>query len=138
MEEKNDQAKRTLESAHNRQTFWQIYFPLLVALATVAVVFFLLFGKPAGGGIDIRVWADIAAILIILPLLLIVLMILVIALAGSAITYKISSTLKPGLAKIRQFVLRLSGGINTISQAIVDSLAELETMADSISRKLFG
>ena len=96
MEEKNNSNSQTYTSEHDRQTFWQIYFPLLLAIVGITFIFFLLFGKPSGSGVDLRVWADISAILIILPLFFILLVIIALTLLGSALTYKISGALNSG------------------------------------------
>ncbi len=137
MEEKNKDIPQTQTSEHGRQTFWQIYFPLLVAVGAASAIFILLFGKSAGGGTDLRVWADIAAILIILPLLLVVLVWLVLTLVGSVLTAKASGGLKTGLAKVRQISLRLMHRVASTSNNIRRTWEEVDAFTADLSEKYF-
>jgi len=137
MEEKEISNPQSSKSNHNRQTFWQIYFPLLAALIGAAAILLLIFGKTAGGGIDVRVWADIAIILLILPLFLMLLVLLALSLAGSALTYKGSETLRSKLPKIRQISMRLTHRVTTASNGIRKTWDEVEAFTTELSRKYF-
>ncbi|MDK2981319.1 MAG: hypothetical protein PWQ55_1666 [Chloroflexota bacterium] len=137
MEEKNKDVPQSQSSDHGRQTFWQIYFPLLVAAGGAAAIFILLFGKSAGGGADLRVWADIAAILIILPLLMVVLVWIALTLVSSALTVKASSGLKSGLAKVRHFSLRLMHSVASTSTGIRRTWEEVDAYRAGLSEKYF-
>lgn len=135
MEEKTNTNSQAASNAHARQTFWQIYFPLLLTIIGIAVIFFLIFGKPAGGGVDLRVWADIGAILVILPLFLVLLVLIVLTLVGTALTYKTSGALNTGLAKIRQTTLRIAHGVISASNGIRNSWDEVDALCASIKQK---
>jgi hypothetical protein len=136
MEEKNNPNPQPDSNEHTRQTFWQIYFPLLAALAGIVAIFILLFGKPAGS-VDLRVWADIGAILIILPLFLVLLVLIALTLVGSALTYKVSGALNTGLSKIRHFTQRLMHGIISASDGIHKTWDEADALRASIKQKYF-
>jgi hypothetical protein len=137
MEENNNYQSQLQSSEHNRQTFWQIYFPLLLTGIGVAVILFLLFGKSAGGGVDLRMWADIAVILIILPLFLILFTVIALTFVGSAITYKISTAAKTNLVKIRQTGMRLAHGVVSISKGIRRTWEEVDALCASFLDILF-
>ena len=136
MEEKNNPNPHPDSNEHARQTFWQIYFPLLVAVVGIGAIFFLLFGKPAGS-VDLRVWADISAILIILPLFLVLLVLIALTLVSSALTYKISGALNTGLTKIRQITLRLTHGAVSASNGIRKTWDEVDALCASVKQKYF-
>jgi hypothetical protein len=135
MEEKSNPNSQPASNAHARQTFWQIYFPLLLAILGIAVIFFLIFGRLVAGGTDLRVWADIGAILIILPLFLVLLVLIALTLVGSALTYKVSGAMNTGLAKIRQFTLRVAHGVVSASNGIHKTWDEVDALCASIKQK---
>jgi ABC-type spermidine/putrescine transport system permease subunit I len=137
MDEKNNRFAQTQSGEHSRQTFWQIYFPLLLTGVGAGVIFFLLFGKPGGGGVDLRVWADISAILIILPLFIILFVLIALTLMGSAATHKISTAAKTNLVKIKQITVRISHGIVSVSNGIHKTCDELDALSASLTQKLF-
>ena len=43
MEETTNPNAQPVSNAHARQTFWQIYFPLLLTILGIALIFFLIF-----------------------------------------------------------------------------------------------
>ncbi len=135
MEEQTKPNSQPASNAHARQTFWQIYFPLLITIIGIAMIFFLIFGKPAGGGIDLRVWADIGAILIILPLFLVLLVLIALTLVGSALTYKVSGALNTGLAKIRKIILCIAHGVISTSNGIRNTWDEVDALCASINQR---
>ena len=137
MEEKNNSNSQTHTSEHDRQTFWQIYFPLLLAVVGIALIFFLLFGKPSGGAVDLRVWADISAILIILPLFFILLVIIALTLVSSALTYKVSGALKGGLVKIRRISVRIAHSVTSASNGIRKTWDEVDALSASVIQRYF-
>ncbi|BBB48267.1 hypothetical protein [Pelolinea submarina] len=137
MEEKNNYQSQIESSEHSRQTFWQIYFPLLLTGIGAAAILFLLFGKSAGGAVDLRMWADIAAILIILPLFVFLFALIALTFVGSAITYKISTAAKTGLVKIKQTSVRLTHGVESISKGIHRTWEEVDVLYASLLNRYF-
>ncbi len=70
---------RYTEAAHKRETFWQIYFPIAVALVA-AVAFSVLVATTAwkgGGGASARAWADVSLVLLLLQVMIVILPVLV-------------------------------------------------------------
>lgn len=137
MEETTNPNAQPVSNAHARQTFWQIYFPLLLTILGIALIFFLIFGNSAAGGVDLRVWADIGAILIILPLFLVLLVLIALTLVGSALTYKVSGAMNTGLAKVRQISLRVAHKVTSASNSIHKTWIEVDTLCASIKQKYF-
>jgi ABC-type Fe3+ transport system permease subunit len=83
MDEKKQPVEFDSVGEHSRQTFWQIYLPLaLVGIAALACIFFLLKSSQVGTA-DLRVWADISVIFMILPAFFLILLWLILNLVGS-------------------------------------------------------
>lgn len=137
MNEKKDQLPQTPNDEHNRQTFWQIYFPILLAIVAAVASLFVLLGKPATGIGSLRVWADISGILIILPTLLIFLLMTALTLLGSFATHKTSQSLKIGFGKAQHLATRISHTVISVSKSIQRALVEVEVISSAFSQRLF-
>lgn len=124
----------TNSSIHNRQVFWQIVFPFLVALLAVAVAAYWLFSNNVRGNLDIRLWADISAILLILPLLLWILLFLIFTLAVFMILTKLFEPLKSGFFKVK----RILSGISKVSISICNVLQKLFIEIETITSFFHG
>jgi FtsH-binding integral membrane protein len=71
-------------SAHRKETFWQIVFPLLVAILVIAAIVAAIVINGVGTA---SVWADIALIVLIIPAMVIMifpLIIIVLLIVGSS------------------------------------------------------
>ena len=74
---------RYTEAAHKRETFWQIYFPVGVALmAFVALaVLAATTAWKGGGGTSARAWVDVSLVLLLLQVMIVILPVMVSAIA---------------------------------------------------------
>ena len=70
---------RYTEAVHTRETFWQIYFPIGVALVLVVAASVLAASSAwkGGGGASARAWADVSLVLLIVQVMIVILPVLV-------------------------------------------------------------
>lgn len=53
---------------HNQQIFWQIFFPMTLITGIFAFFVYSFFGKTPLSEFNLRIWADISLLFILLPL----------------------------------------------------------------------
>jgi hypothetical protein len=125
--------------AHRKQVLWQITFPL-VAAAIVVLVFAALaaIGSPQGASL----WADIALIWLIIPVMIASLILLVL-LAGLAYAVIWLVRTIPGYAmQAQNFMIMLASQVERLGNMIVEPilrvnaiLASLQALGRSLRRK---
>ncbi len=108
MDENKQDVSFDPKQAHLNQSRWQIYLPLALTGAAAGAGLFLMLRSSQNGTQDLRIWADIAAILIILSLFFIILALIAFTLFGSFGLLKISGAARAHLPKINRLVSRLS------------------------------
>jgi len=133
----NQQMQNKTNEDHKRQSFWQIYFPLMLAVALVVIAAIVLLGKQSQGSENLRIWADISIILMILPLFLLTLILIILTILGSAGTYKASGSLKNGFQKLGQLISNLSHIVLSVFNAIRKLLIDIEVFSSVISGRTF-
>lgn len=62
---------------HKQQTFWQIFFPMIIFTGVFAFFAYSFFGKTLFGELNLRIWSDISLVFIMLPLFLTFLLIFI-------------------------------------------------------------
>jgi hypothetical protein len=130
-----DQKKPEIStSTHHIQTFWQIFFPLLVALGGIFTAVFFLFWNGPQGSVDLRIWSDISVMLIILPLFLVLFIILVILLISTAVVSRVSDPLKNLFLKLNQISSLLLKVCHSISKVILDLMVKIESLTSIFSQ----
>jgi len=135
MEEKRQFQHREPTQKHHSQTFWQIYLPLIITGAAAALGIYQLLNGSRAGALDLRVWADIAAILVVLPLFFILLFLLIFSLLGSFGLLKISSAAHDKLPKANQLAARLAGWMGSLLANLGKTVVEAEVYSSLLSRK---
>lgn len=121
-------------STHNRQVFWQIIFPFILALLAVSLAAYWLFGNNVRGNLDIRLWADLSAILLILPVLFWILLFLIITLLIFVIFARLFEPLKNGFLKAKQITAVISKAGISICGALQKLFVEIDTITSLFHR----
>ncbi len=105
--------------AHRRESWWQIYLPLILsALAILALASWVVVAGAQGS--DLAPAADTALIFLLTPMLLFLLIPLILLGAGIYLTIRLFNLLPPQMLRLQRFFTRLQ--INT--QRAADRLAE--------------
>ena len=120
---------------HNRQTFWQIYFPMLAALGLAVWAAILIFKPESGTGIDARFWADVSAMLLSLPIAMMVLLMILIIAVFSVLFTKAIPPLKNGFARIKRITANLHKIGHTGCGVIQKVFIETESVLSIFARK---
>jgi hypothetical protein len=94
------------------QIFSQVFLPLLLAVAVVALSAYYLFSNLVSGTIDFRMWSDISVMVIFLPLILFGLPVLMIIFAHIVL-----------VAKIQRKVLEIGKKMRPVFIQIVKAVA---------------
>ncbi len=125
----------TPDQRHRKQVLWQIYFPVAAASATIGFVLFFLVKGGQTAATDLRVWADIAAIWIVLLLSLLILIIFLFGLLGIFGIRKIAQVAYENLEKANKLVVRLTGWILTGFRHVQKAAIETEVYSSILSSK---
>jgi len=92
--------------AHRRESWWQIYLPLI--LGALAVLALAVWAAVAGAqGSDIAPAADTALIFLLAPMLLFLLVPLTLLGAGIYLTIRLFNLLPPQMLRLQRFFTRL-------------------------------
>ena len=125
-------------AAHRREVFWQITFPLIIALIMIlGLVTGVIFAGFKGVG-EVSRWADGSLIWLLLPALVVVLVMLFIL---SGVVYLITRLLAvlPGYARLAQnFFYLVQVRVKSISDKLVEPVLKLRSFkagADALRRK---
>ena len=106
MESKNNIQKDPIK-AHQQQTFWFIYLPLiLIVLIVVAIGLFFILNSTSGG--SLTTWSSIAVILLITPFVFIGTITLVILILSVIGMVKANKAVPPRLRSFRTILLHLN------------------------------
>ena len=131
----SEKENHTNQGNHGKQTLWQIYFPFLLALTVIGWAAYKLFQGTHSGITEMRIWADISTILIILPWFLIILLLFLIVILFSVLFGKSSCSLRKGFSKLNQITKRLEKVSRSICKAIEKFFIDAETYTSIINRK---
>lgn len=123
---------------HQRQVFWQVYFPLIV------IILFAL----SGGALAIiaspessRLWADIALIFILLLVMFGMTLSMLITALSIILLRRVSSSIPFEFYRLQQFMMRLKRRIRVISDTAVEPFLRYQSTREglrAISRSLRG
>jgi len=123
---------------HRREVFWQITFPLIIALLLIlGLVGVVIFAGFQGLG-EVSRWADVSLIWLLLPALVVVLVMLLML---SGVVYLITRLLAilPGYARLAQdFFYLVQVRVKSISDKLVEPVLKLRSFkagADALRRK---
>lgn len=123
---------------HRREVFWQITFPLIIALLLImGLVGVVIFAGFQGLG-EVSRWADVSLIWLLLPALVVVLVMLLML---SGVVYLITRLLAilPGYARLAQdFFYLVQVRVKSISDKLVEPILKLRSFkagADALRRK---
>jgi hypothetical protein len=98
---------------HRKQTLWQIYLPMAATFAVIGLFLYFLIRGGQSGASGLRVWADIAAIWIVLLLSFLVLLTFLFGLFGIFGIRKIAQVAHENFEKANILIARLTGWILT-------------------------
>ncbi len=134
MDELEKQKAQSSQESHKKQAFWQIYFPLLAVLAGIGWAAYKLFSATRTGLADMRVWADISTMLIILPMFMIVLLITLIVILIAALLSKSGDFLSKGFYKLNQ----ISTGIGKVCLSSCKAIQKILIDTESYTSMFTG
>lgn len=134
MEHNNQVAKREAERKHKEQFIWQILLPILVAVL-LALAIGILSILTAGQEPEMNEkWAQIATILLIVPILLLGLILFVLIILSSQQISKFTKFLSPYLVIFSTLVDRTGGIVMDISGKTVQPLIQAKSYQAGIKR----
>lgn len=136
MDSKNIQPKSASHDRHNSQVFWQIIFPLLAALGIIGTAAFFLFRGSSQGELSLRVWADIASILLVLPFYLWTLIILILVFLLFLIITRVFKPARNGFNKIGNILAGIRKVTLSACGAIQKAFIEIEAFSSIFSQKM--
>lgn len=135
MDEKNRTSSNSPTQDHRSQTFWQIYLPLIISGLIAAAAFFFLLRGDRAGSMELRVWADIAAVLIILFLFLLIFFLLAFCLLGSFGLHRVNSFAHENLSRLNRTLSRISGWTVSTLGHLQKGMVEVEAYASLLTHK---
>lgn len=129
---------RHTQAKHERETFWQIYFPIgLATLAVIAVGVLVGLAGARGGGSN-RLWADISLIFLIVQFMALALPLLIM-LAALAIGIQELMTRMPPYFKIAQdFMARVARQSTRIMRYASEPVLKLSAAVNSFDSFVSG
>ena len=134
MEDNNLVTKREAERKHQQQFTWQILIPILVAVL-LALAIGVLSILAAGQEPEMNEkWAQIATVLLILPILLLGLILFVLIILSSQQISRLSKFLSPYLVKFSALVDRTGGIAMNISGKTIKPLIQGKSYQAGIKR----
>lgn len=134
MEDDNQVTTREAERKHNEQFIWQILLPILVAVL-LALAIGILSILTAGQEPEMNEkWAQIATILLILPILLLGLILFVMIILSSQQISKFTKFLSQYLVTFSTLVDRAGGIVMNISGKTVQPLVQAKSYQAGIKR----
>jgi ABC-type transport system involved in cytochrome c biogenesis permease subunit len=125
----------TPEQRHRKQTLLQIYLPVAAAFAIIGLFLFFLVKSGQSASTGLRIWADIAAIWIVMLLSLLVLITFLFGLLGIFGIRKIAQVAHENLEKANKLTARLTGWILTGFKHVQKAAIETEVYSSILSRK---
>ncbi len=108
------------QSQHRRQTFWQIYLPLVVGFAAFLALGILVVLSQETGNPEISRWAAIATIWLILPLLAFGIVVLLVNLFFIVVFSKINNSLRDYGRLARFYIHRIAFQIQKLADRLVE------------------
>jgi membrane protein implicated in regulation of membrane protease activity len=135
MESKNTQPKSVSTNRHRSQTFWQIIFPFLAALAAIGAAAFFLFRGSSQGELSLRIWADIASILLILPFYLWIFIFFLLVFILFLLTSRLFQPVKNRFAGISNILAKIRKLTLSGCRAIQKAFIEIEAFSTIFSQK---
>jgi hypothetical protein len=124
----NEKKHYTPEELHQRQTWLEIWLPLLIGLAIIAAVIVLLILAAVHGSPSISQWSAISLILMIFPTLFVCLVFITIVLFIDYWLIRGNRAL-PGYTKnIRQKVDIVANKIQSILKSIIAFFLKIDTL----------
>jgi uncharacterized membrane protein len=93
---------------HNQQKFTQIFLPLILAVFAAGAAAYTIFSGIAGNALDHRVFGDISAILVILPVLILLVFKFIFLVLLIFLTKKIQAELAAKFPKVSSFVEKIA------------------------------
>lgn len=128
-------SNHSLPEKSQNQVFFQVVLPFLLVFLLVVFAGILLFSRISSGTTDIRVWADIAVVLIILPLLLCCLLFLVAMIIFIALAIEIQKKTAALLKRMNSIALNINGGIAKTAQSLIKPLIHIISRSSILKRK---
>ena len=127
---------------HQRQSFWQIKFPLLVGVILVSLAALgVLLASASGQGDNISKWSDISLIWLLIPMILLT---VIVSAATAALVYMLAQML-PVLPRYTHlllgYFLTLSVRVKGMSNAAVEPFLRMHSTSASVRafwRSLLG
>ena len=135
MDAKTSRDLTNSKQIHNRQTFWQIYIPIIVALGLLILAAYFIFQPDQTASTDTRFWADISAMLITLPLTMMILLAIIFVGLCSLIFAKALAPVKNAFFKLSQIVGKFQKAGHKSCSAIQEIFIETESALSIFSKK---
>ena len=136
MDSKNIQPKSVSHNQHNSQVFWQIIFPFLAALGIIGAAAFFLFRGNSQGELSLRVWADIASILLVLPFYLWTLVIFILVFLLFLVIARVFQPARNGFNKIGNILAGMKKVTLSVCGAVQKAFIEIEAFSTIFSQKI--
>jgi len=128
-------SNHSLPDKPQNQAFFQVVLPFLLVFLLVIFAGILLFSRISSGTTDIRVWADIAVVLIILPLLLGCVLFLVAIIIFIALAIELQKKTAALLKRVNSIAFNINGGIAKIAQSFIKPLIHIISRSSILKRK---
>lgn len=125
----NEETRR----AHRRQTFWQIFFPLILAILLAVTLFALVL---SGGKNSIDRGAQTATILMTIPIMAAGLIFLFLAIIASFALGRLMKWLPPHSYQAHKVAQKINSRIAQVSEASKQPFLLIESWADALARML--
>jgi len=116
------------------QAFSQVILPFLFFLILVIIAGILLFSRISSGTSDIRAWADISVVLIVLPLLLAFIVFLVVIIISITLTIGLQKRIVLLIKKIDTLSFTFKSGITKAAQSLVKPLILINSRLSILKR----
>jgi hypothetical protein len=123
--------------AHQRQVFWQITFPFVLAILLILALAGLAIASAFGGGEAVSLWADISLIWLIPPVLIVTLIFLLITAGLAYGVIRLIGVLPRYALKAQEFMRLLEANIRSMADKIAEPVIKVNGFWAGI-RKLLG
>ncbi len=120
---------------HRQQKFTQIFLPLILSFSLLAVAATFIFSGIADETLDHRVWGDLSAVLVLLPIILFLVFDILFLLFFIFLTGKTHQILAEKLPRVNSFVEKITRIITQTTQSSVKPVIFGESVLAALACK---
>lgn len=124
-----------MKTQKRNRKFWQVFFPFIVSVMIVIFAGYYLFSNIRSGNLNLRIWSDISAIIILLPVFFLVLIDISLIIILIGLVHQLRKAFDQNIGKIKTAAIKSNKILTKITGFLARPWIALESLSVIFTRK---